>query len=108
MRNIIFPKYPKHRLTERRPSGTLSSESETYEFMYERSDTFIRRDRICTWSKQQPPRNVQTRAHSTCSGKHGLRIGTRVPLTIICINRSMALGVPGSIRDKLQLWPTCF
>ncbi|KRY13934.1 PiggyBac transposable element-derived protein 4 [Trichinella patagoniensis] len=35
-------------------SGTLSSDSETEEVIHERSDSWIGRDRVCSWNKQEP------------------------------------------------------
>ncbi|KRZ78115.1 hypothetical protein T10_11476 [Trichinella papuae] len=39
-------------------SVTFSSESETEDVMHERSDSWISRDHVCSWNKQELSRNV--------------------------------------------------
>ncbi|XP_003378069.1 40S ribosomal protein S15 [Trichinella spiralis] len=58
-------------------SGTLSSDSETEEVIHERSDSWIGRDRVCSWNKQEPSKNVRTRAHNIYSGRQGPRSAAR-------------------------------
>ncbi|KRX42151.1 PiggyBac transposable element-derived protein 4 [Trichinella murrelli] len=58
-------------------SGTLSSDSETEEVIHERSDSWIGRDRVCLWNKEEPSKNVRTRPHNIYSGRQGPRSAAR-------------------------------
>ncbi|KRZ83916.1 PiggyBac transposable element-derived protein 4 [Trichinella sp. T8] len=58
-------------------SGTLSSDSETEEVIHERSDSWIGRDRVCSWNKQELSKNVRTRPHNIYSGRKGPRSAAR-------------------------------
>ncbi|KRX83192.1 PiggyBac transposable element-derived protein 4 [Trichinella sp. T6] len=58
-------------------SGTLSSDSETEEVIHERSDSWIGRDRVCSGNKQEPSKNVRTRAHNIYPGRQGPRSAAR-------------------------------
>ncbi|KRY61335.1 PiggyBac transposable element-derived protein 4 [Trichinella britovi] len=58
-------------------SGTLSSHSETEEVIHERSDSWIGRDRVCSGNKQEPSKNVRTRAHNIYPGRQGPRSAAR-------------------------------
>ncbi|OUC45594.1 hypothetical protein D917_01833 [Trichinella nativa] len=58
-------------------SGTLSSDSETEEVIHERSDSWIGRDRVCSWNKEELSKNVRTRPHNIYSGRQGPRSAAR-------------------------------
>ncbi|KRX71861.1 PiggyBac transposable element-derived protein 4 [Trichinella sp. T6] len=62
-------------------SGTLSSDSETEEVIHESSDSIVSvhgiRDRVCSWNKEEPSKNVRTRAHNIYSGRQGPRSAAR-------------------------------
>ncbi|KRY79843.1 hypothetical protein T4A_9848 [Trichinella pseudospiralis] len=53
--------------------GILLSESETLQVMYESSDSWIGRDHVCSWNKQEPSKNVRTRTHNIYSRRQGSR-----------------------------------
>ncbi|KRY41008.1 PiggyBac transposable element-derived protein 4 [Trichinella spiralis] len=87
-------------------SGTLSSDGDTEEVIHERSDSWIGRDRVCLWNKQQLSKNVRTRPHNIYSGRQGPRSAADMPkrplkyghiIDVIVLNTNIYIG---KIRTK--------